>query len=183
MRRIAQKRTSERISDVAHWSGITGRRLSCADPGRISESDSPLPEPVRSAILASKPPGSGRWVTGGGYASFRPGNLTCSAKGEGVGFGAGIEKVDLERAIGDRPVLPDKLIELLSVHDTLAVGIDVGAMAVARWLAIDRDTEPDGLAVCRAEHEVEIAGVEPVDNAAVFAVEGKRWAVATISTA
>jgi acyl-CoA thioesterase I len=34
------------------------------DPGTISEGDSPLLKPVRSTILASKPPGSGGWVVG-----------------------------------------------------------------------------------------------------------------------
>jgi len=97
--------------------------------------------------------------------------LICSPESEGVSFGAGIEKADLERAIRDRAILPDKLIEPLSVHDTLAVGINIGAMAIAGRFAVDRDAESNGLAVCRAEHEVEIASVEPVDDAAVFAVE------------
>ena len=96
-----------------------------------------------------------------------------SPKGERVGLGAGIEKADLERAVGDRAVLPDQLIKPLPVHDALAVGIHIGAMAVAGHFAVNRDPESDGLAICRAEHEVEIASVKPVDDAAVLAVEAR----------
>ena len=53
----------------------------------------------------------------------------------------------------------------------MPLGIDVGTMAVAGRHVVNRDTEPDGLAVSGAENEVEIAGMEPVDDAAVLAIE------------
>ena len=85
--------------------------------------------------------------------SFRTSDeeFNISPKGEGVGLDAGIEKADLEGAIGDHAILPDKLIEPLPVYDTLAVGIVIGAMPVAGRFAVNRDTKPNGLAVCRAE--------------------------------
>ena len=81
-----------------------------------------------------------------------------SAEGEGVGLDARIEEADLERAIGNRAILPDKLIEPLPVHHTLAIGIDIGAMAVAGQCAVNRHAEANGIALLRgAENEVEIA--------------------------
>jgi hypothetical protein len=100
--------------------------------------------------------------------------MELSPKGEGEGLCAGIEKPDLECVIGDRPALPDQLVQALPGHDALAVGIDIGAMAVARWHAVNRDAEPYGLAVCcGAENEVEIPGMEPVDDAALLAIEDR----------
>jgi hypothetical protein len=52
----------------------------------------------------------------------------CSAERESVGLNARIEKFDFERAVGDRAVLPDELIQTLLVDDTLAVGVSVGAV-------------------------------------------------------
>ena len=59
----------------------------------------------------------------------------------------------------------------LLVYDTLAVGIDIGAMTFFGRHTINRDMEPNRLAVCRTEHEVQIAGMEPVDDAALLAIE------------
>jgi hypothetical protein len=74
--------------------------------------------------------------------------------------------------IADGAILPNKLVEPLSDHNTLAVGIDIGAMAVAGRRAIYRDAEANGTAFPRgAENEVEIARVEPVDDAALFLIE------------
>ena len=94
-----------------------------------------------------------------------------SPESEGVGLDARIEEADLERMIGDGTILPNKLVEPLPHHDTLAVGIDIGAMAVAGRHAVNRDTKPDGLAVSGAENEMEIAGMEPADDAALLAIE------------
>jgi len=81
-----------------------------------------------------------------------------SAEGEGVGLDARIEEADLERMIGDGTILPNKLVEPLPHHDALAVGIDIGAMAVAGQCAVNRHAEANGIALLRgAENEVEIA--------------------------
>src|SRR5262249_41004075 len=93
-------------------------------------------------------------------------------EGEGVGLDPGVEKADLEGAVRDRAALPDQLVESLPGHDTLAVGIDVRAVAGAGSRAVDGDAEADRLAVRRGpEHEMQVARVEAVDDAAVLAVE------------
>ena len=95
-----------------------------------------------------------------------------SAEGERVGLDAGIEKLDLERVVGDRAALPDQLVEPLSGHDALAVGIDIGAVAVAGRRAVDGDAEPHRLAVRPGpEHQMQVARVEAVDDAAALLVE------------
>ena len=58
------------------------------------------------------------------------------AERESVGLNARIEKFDFERAVGDRAVLLDELIQTLLVDDTLAVGVSVGAMI--RAVALDQ---------------------------------------------
>jgi len=95
-----------------------------------------------------------------------------SAEGEGVGLDARIEEADLERMIGDGTILPNKLVEPLPGHDALAVGIDIGAMAVARRCAVNRDAEANGIALpSGAENKVKVARMEPVDDAALILIE------------
>jgi hypothetical protein len=95
-----------------------------------------------------------------------------SPEGEGVSRCAGIEETDLECVIGNGAVLPDELVEPLPGHDALAVGVDIGAMAVTRRRAVDRDAEANRITLARgAENEVKVARVEPVDDAAVFLIE------------
>src|SRR5215471_11695925 len=96
----------------------------------------------------------------------------ASAERERIGLHARIEELDLERAVGDLAVLPHQLVEALAVDRTLAVGIGVGAVVGAGRLAVDGHAEADGLALGRrAEHEMEVAGVEAVDDAAALLVE------------
>jgi hypothetical protein len=69
-------------------------------------------------------------------------------------------------------VLAHKLIETLVGHDPLTLGIDVGAMTVGWRGAIDGHAEAHGLAIrAGAEHEVQVARVETIDDAAVLLVE------------
>jgi hypothetical protein len=51
--------------------------------------------------------------------------------------------------IGDGALLPNKLVEPLSGHNTLAVGIDIGAMAIAGRCAVYCDAEANGIALTR----------------------------------
>ena len=94
-----------------------------------------------------------------------------SPESEGVGLDTGIEEADLERAIGDGTILPNQLVKAVPGHNASPLGIDIGTMAVAGRHAIDRDPEPAGLAVSGAENEMEIASMEPVDDAALLAIE------------
>ena len=52
-----------------------------------------------------------------------------SAKCEGVGLDAGVEKLDLEHAIPDLAGLADQLVQPFAVYDAPATGIDVGAVS------------------------------------------------------
>ena len=95
-----------------------------------------------------------------------------SAEGEGVSLDAGIEEADLEGVVGDRAALADELVEPLSRHQALAFGVDISAVAVAGRSAVDGDAEAHGLAVCRgSEDQMQVAGVEPVDDAPALRVE------------
>jgi len=67
--------------------------------------------------------------------------------------------------------LPDELIEPLAGDDTLTVGVDIHTVAVSRRVAVDRDLEPGGLTASGAEHQVQVPRMEPVDDAAVSAIE------------
>ena len=74
--------------------------------------------------------------------------------------------------VGDGAILPNKLVEALPGHDTLTVGIHIGSVAVAGRRPVNRDAEMNGIALARrTENEMEIARMEPVDDAAVFLVE------------
>src|SRR5436190_513628 len=85
---------------------------------------------------------------------------------------ARIKEFDFECAVGDGAVLADELVEPLSGDRALSCGIDIGAVVAAGWRAIDSNAEAHRLAVRRgAEHEMKIAGMEPVNDAAAFLVE------------
>ena len=72
----------------------------------------------------------------------------------------------------DRADLSDELVEALLGHDALPIHVDVSAVALARRRAVDGDAEPYRLAVtARAEDQMQVARVEPIDDAAVFLVE------------
>jgi hypothetical protein len=55
----------------------------------------------------------------------------ASAKSESVSLHSGIEKFDLERPIRDRAILPDELVQPLTVDDAAAVCVNVGAVILA----------------------------------------------------
>jgi hypothetical protein len=73
----------------------------------------------------------------GGYAVILPpvrsaGQPRQSREGEGEGFHARIEKLDLEQPIGDRRRLPDQLILPLFGHRTITLLVDVNPISGAR---------------------------------------------------
>ena len=93
-------------------------------------------------------------------------NLTDLAKGEGKALSAGIEELDRECALANGALLPYELVESLSLDRAVSGVVDVRAMIASGWLAVDRDAEPDRSARSgRAEHKVDVAGMEPVDDA------------------
>ena len=75
--------------------------------------------------------------------------MDISAERESVGLNARIEKFDFERAVGDRAVLPDELIQTLLVDDTLTVGVSVSAVIGAGSFAVEGHAEPYRPAVGR----------------------------------
>src|SRR6185437_8037784 len=85
-------------------------------------------------------------------------------EGEGEGLHAGIEELDLEGAVFNRPLLAHQLIEAMKRDRAQALSVGVGAMVRARGGAVNGDLEADGLAVRRAQHQVEIPGVEAIDD-------------------
>src|SRR5262245_34803854 len=116
--------------------------------------------PDHGWIIAAKP--VPRYRTLGRRAS-RGVTAAASSEGEGIGAGAGVEEADLEIARLHAAGLPDELIEAGLRDGAVAGGVGVGAVAVARRLAIDRHLEADRLVVAgRAENEMQVAGVEPV---------------------
>jgi hypothetical protein len=76
-----------------------------------------------------------------------PGRNAPSTESEGVGLRIGIKNLDGERAIHDQLVLPDELVEPLVGHHAFAIGVDVGAVALARPDAVDGHAESHRLAV------------------------------------
>ena len=89
-----------------------------------------------------------------------------SSECEREGLNTRIEKLDLELAIGDRPLLPDQLIQTLLAHRALALRVDVDAVRATRRLAVDAHAEPHGRPFRhRSQNHVEIAGVEGVKEA------------------
>src|SRR5215468_9637148 len=64
-----------------------------------------------------------------------------SPEREREGLHAGIEELDLEGAIADRPALSDELVEALLRHHAVAGGVDVVAVVGARGRAVEGDAE------------------------------------------
>src|SRR5271155_4622570 len=95
-----------------------------------------------------------------------------STEGERVSLHPRVEKLDGESAIDDRPGLADELIKPVVGHNTLALGVNVGPTALSGRGAVDRHAETHWLCVCSgAQHQMQIAGVEPIRNSAVSRIE------------
>ncbi len=85
---------------------------------------------------------------------------------------AGIKKADFECVVANGARLADELVEPLCGHGTVAIGIGIGPMSVTGRLAIDGHLEAHRFAVgTRAEHQMQIAGMEAVVDATVLVVQ------------
>src|SRR6476469_6765706 len=84
-----------------------------------------------------------------------------SAEREAVRLDAGVEELDLEAALGDRPSLADELVRALRVHEPGGVLGHVGPDRVGREPPVEVDPERDGRTTRRRPHdEVDVAGLE-----------------------
>src|SRR5271157_3985310 len=103
--------------------------------------------------------------------------MPLSAECERKGLHARVEELDPERVVGDDPVLPDELIEPLSLDDAHALGIGVGAVTLARRGPVYRHPETDWRTVGpRPHNEMKIARVKPVGDAAALFIENSAFA-------
>src|ERR1051326_9311767 len=90
---------------------------------------------------------------------------------EDIGADAGIEEFDLERAVLDRSLLPDELIEARFLHAARTIGVHVGAMVGAGRHAVDFHAEANGVAFGRRQHKINVAGMKPVADGPGLAAE------------
>src|SRR6476619_6877487 len=82
-------------------------------------------------------------------------------KREAVRLGTGVEKCDLERTVGDRSLLADKLVQTLLRQRAVPLLVDVEPAPIARRLAVDGDAERHHYTLPgRPHHEVDVACVE-----------------------
>src|SRR4051812_22339681 len=101
-----------------------------------------------------------------------PRRTSWLAEGEHVGAGPGVEERDPHRALADRAVLPDQLVEPLLREDPVAVLVDVEPVGAARWLPVERHPVAHGWAARRgAHHEVDVPPAEAVQEAAAGRVQ------------
>ncbi len=112
-----------------------------------------------------------RFVPVAGEDDFSRGTR-ASPESERIGLQAAIKKLDLEGSVRDRAALPDELIEPLSGHNAAPLDVDIRAMVFARWFTVDRDTKANRPGVVEGpKYEMQIAGMESVDDAAARCVE------------
>src|SRR5207245_6585372 len=89
-----------------------------------------------------------------------------------VQFRAGLQKLDLEHSIANRPWLANELVETMLVHRAVALVVDIGAMRVARRLTIEQNAE----AHCRPARDrphdqMQIARLEAIRQAPIRLVD------------
>jgi hypothetical protein len=64
-----------------------------------------------------------------------------SSEREHVGLDPGVEELDLEQPVADRRRLADQLVRALIVGGAVAGLVDVDAMGVPGWFAVEVDRE------------------------------------------
>src|SRR4051794_20760777 len=97
------------------------------------------------------------------------------AEGEDVRAHARVEERDLEGARGDGPVLADELIHPRTVDGALAELVDVEAVGVPGWFAVEEHYEADqGARGRRREDQVEVACLEAERDRPVSGAEHGR---------
>jgi hypothetical protein len=98
-------------------------------------------------------------------------------EGERIGPHTGIEEFDLKGAVYDGPGLADKLIKTIFLQASPSIRVHVEAMIRARRIPIDRDSKANRMALGSVgEHEVKIAGMKAVANAAGCIIERCEFA-------
>src|SRR5271169_4094323 len=114
-----------------------------------------------------------------GHARHRPASQPRpSAERECESLYARAEELDVEGSIRYAIALSDQLVEPVRRDGALPLAVDVGAVIVARCLAIDQNTKPHWLSgLGGAENEVQIAGVKSVDNMTARAIENGSLAL------
>src|SRR5207248_4799521 len=95
-----------------------------------------------------------------------------SSERKDISLHARIEKLDLEHSIGNRLGLPDELVEPLFRGRAVALLVDVGPVSIPRRAPIKEHAETyRRSARWRSHDQMQIARVEPVDDAPVGLVE------------
>jgi hypothetical protein len=78
---------------------------------------------------------------------------TQSAESEIEDFDAGIEKLDLKLAIGDRSCLPDELVKPLFDNGAIALIVDVCTVCGRRRMSLEQYPKANCLPLhCRTHH-------------------------------
>jgi hypothetical protein len=86
--------------------------------------------------------------------------------------GASIEELDLDVPVGNGAPLADELVQPRLNDSPIAIVINVEPMRIARRLAVDSYAEPSRRPSGRwPQHQVHIAGVAAVPDAAVRGVQ------------
>jgi hypothetical protein len=89
------------------------------------------------------------------------------SKREGVGVDAGVEELDRERTIFDRPCLPDELVQACFPDFAPTFGVHVGTVIGAGSSTVDLDAEPDRPALRGwGQDKVKIPCMEAIGDAA-----------------
>jgi hypothetical protein len=95
------------------------------------------------------------------------------AKGEVKSLHAGIEKLDLEKAIVDWFGLADELIHSLFDDRSVALSVDINSMGTDWGLSIEMHTKvPRSARRSQPHHEIEIARVKAVGDPTVGLIAG-----------
>src|SRR5207244_1272975 len=96
----------------------------------------------------------------------------ASSERKDISLHARIEKLDLEHSIGNRPGLPDELVETLFSGLAVALLVDVGPMSIPRRAPIEQHAETYRRSARGWSHDqMQIARVKSVDDAPVRLVE------------
>src|SRR6266516_7852396 len=95
-----------------------------------------------------------------------------SAEREAERLDAPIQKLDLELAVDDRPLLPDQLIGALFGHNAAALLIDVSAVRRTGRLPVEANDKARGVtAPCRSHDEVDISRMKSIVDLAVWLLQ------------
>src|SRR5262249_17117801 len=96
----------------------------------------------------------------------------ASAEREAESLGARIKKLDFNLAIGDWSALPDQLVQPLLAERAVALFVNIEPVGCAWRLSVDQHAEFHRcLGRRRAHHEIEVARMEAVCDAAVGLVQ------------